>query len=226
MAIRKLKFRDLARFKSVAPIPERTQINIRRRHIDPRTKYIRKIKAEADIINDMLNALERAGYSDTWASKTLYNKLETPKINIIKGGKIDVSKISKDYSMSGLTYIRKALNDFIHSKTSTPEGVEARIEDERQFILEQTENQEFAESLTDDELSQIYSVFNDVDYKQLAESGQYDSLEIFSFIIEAKQEGKGIRAFMQTIRQYSEDYPDRDIRESFKNIYRKFVKSS
>ena len=226
MAIRKPKFRDLARFKAVAPIPERTQINIRRRTIDPRTKIIRQTKLEANVINDMLKALEGAGYSDTWASKTLFNKLDTSRISIIKNGKIDTSKINKDYSMTSLTYIRKALNDFKNSKTSTVKGIEQRIDDERQFILEQTENQEFVNSLTDEDLSQIYSVFNDIDYKKLSESGQYDSLEIFSFIVEAKEEGKGIRKFMQTIREYSEDYLDRDVRESFKSIYRKYVATS
>lgn len=217
------RFKDLSRFKRTISIEPRTYANIKRTQIDPRTKYIRKIKSEVDVINQMLEALEKAGYSNTWASKTLFNKLDTTRIDVVTGAKIDKSKITKDYSMTSLTYIRKALNDFKASKTSTPKGVKARIEDERQFIAEQTDNQEFANSLTEEELSQIYSVFNDVDYKQLSESGMYDSLEIFSFIVEAKESGKGIRAFMQTIKDYSEDYPDHDVREAFKSIYRKYV---
>ena len=219
------RMKDLSRFKRTITIEPRTYANVARVKIDTRTKYIRTIKSEVDVINKMLDALEKEGYSNTWASKTLFNKLDTSRIDVVSGGKIDKSKISKDYSMTSLTYIRKALNDFKASKTSTVKGVKDRIEDERQFIAEQTDNEEFARSLTDDELSNIYSVFNDVDYKALTESGQYESNEIFSFIVEAKEQNYGVRKFMQTIRDYSEDYPDRDVRDSFKAIYNKYVMS-
>lgn len=219
------RMKNLSRFKRTITIEPRTYANVKRVKIDPRTKYIRQTKAEVDVINRMLEALEEQGYSNTWASKTLFNKLDSTKINIVANGKIDKSKISKDYSMSSLVYIRKALNDFKASKTSTVKGVEARIDDERQFIAEQTDNEEFANSLSEEELGQIYSVFNDVDYKALTESGQYESDEIFSFIVEAKEQNYGVRKFMQTIRAYSEDYPDRDVRDSFKAIYKKYVTS-
>lgn len=220
------RMQNVARFKRTVTLPSGTASNVRRVQIDPRVKYSRRIREEANVINKMLSALKSAGYSDTWASKTLFNKLETPQIDIISNGRIDVSKINKSYSMSNLAYIKKSLNDFKASKTSTVKGVKARIEDERQFIAEQTDNEEFARSLTDDELSKIYSVFNDVDYKALTESGQYESNEIFSFIVEAKEQDSGIRKFLSTVRTYSEEGLDYDTRLAFTNIYNKYVKSS
>lgn len=199
--------------------------NKQRVQIDPRTKYARTIRAEANVINDMLKALDEEGYSNSWASKTLFNKLGTNKINIIKNNKIDVGKISKTSSMSNLTYIKKALNDFKASKTSTVKGIKSRIDDERQFIAEQTDNQEFANDLTDEEIGKIYEVFNDTDYKQLTESGMYDSDEIFTFITTAKEQDYGIRKFQNMVKTYSEDSPDVETRRMFKNIYDKYVAS-
>lgn len=220
------RMQNVARFKRTVSIPTGTASNVRRVQTDPRAKYSRKIREEANVINKMLSALKSAGYSDTWASKTLFNKLETPQIDIISNGRIDVSKINKSYSMSNLAYIKKSLNDFKASKTSTVKGIMEREDDERSYIAELTDNQEFAESLTKEEISQIYEVFNSPDYKTITESGSYDSLEIFSFIAEAKEQGSGIRKFLSTIRTYSEEGLDYDTRSAFTNIYNKYVKSS
>ena len=220
------RVRDISRFKRTVSLPTIESSNVRRTRIDPRVKFSRTIRAEADVINKMLSALKSAGYSDTWASKTLFNKLETPQIDIISNGRIDVSKINKSYTMSNLSYIRKSLYDFKHSKTSTVKGIMEREDDERQYITELTDNQEFAQSLTNEELSQIYDVFNSVDYKKITESGSYDSLEIFSFIVEAKEKGSGLRDFLSTIRTYSEEGLDYELRMAFTNIYNKYVKST
>lgn len=220
------RMQNVARFKRTVTIPTVESSNIRRAKIDPRAKYSRKIREEAEVINKMLSALKRAGYSDTWASKTLLNKLETPQIDIIKGGRIDTSKINKSYSMSNLAYIKKSLNDFKQSKTSTVKGIMERENDERQYIAELTDNEDFANSLSKEEISQIYEVFNSPDYKTITESGSYDSLEVFSFIVEAKEQDSGVRKFLSTIRTYSEEGLDYDTRMAFTNIYNKYVKST
>lgn len=217
------RFKNIARLKrdiSISAVPTSNKIRTR---INPNVKYARTIRTEADVINRMLNALEKEGYLNSWASKTLFNKLDTPKLDVIKNGRVDTSKINKNVSMSNLTYIKKALNDFRVSKTSTVKGIESRIDTERQLIAEQTDNIEFAESLSDDEINKIYEVFNSTDYKRITESGEYSSTEVFSFMVEAKEQKYGIRRFMQTIKQYSEEALDRDVRDSFKNIYRKYV---
>ena len=105
------RMQNVARFKRNVTLPTGTASNVRRVQIDPRVKYSRRIREEANIINKMLSALKSAGYSDTWASKTLFNKLETPQIDIITNGRIDVSKINKSYSMSNLAYIKKSLTN-------------------------------------------------------------------------------------------------------------------
>ena len=220
------RIKNLSRFKRTITIPTVEYSNIKRTRIDPRVKYSRQIRAEADVINKMLQALERAGYKDTWASKTLYNKLDTPQIDVIKNGRVDTSKISKTKSMSNLAYIKKALNDFKASKTSTVKGIREREEDERMYIAELTDNQEFADSLSSEEIGNIYEMFNSPDYKKLTESGMYDSLEIFSFVAEAKQEDMGVRKFLQMVKTYSEDNMDYDTRNAFKDIYNKYVKYS
>lgn len=220
------RMQNIARFKRTVSLPTGTAANVRRVQTDPRVKLSRKIREEANVINKMLSALKSAGYSDTWASKTLFNKLDTPQIDIITNGRIDINKINKSYNMTSLNYIRKSLNDFKVSKTSTVKGIAKREDDERSYIAELTDNQEFARSLDKEELSQIYEVFNSPDYKTITESGSYDSLEIFSFIVEAKEQNYGIRKFLSTVRTYSEEGLDYDLRIAFTNIYNKYVKST
>ena len=160
---------------------------------------------------------------NSYASKTLFRKLDTSQVSLVHNGRIDKSKITKDYSMTGLTYIKKSLNDFVVSKTSTVAGINKREEDSRSYIAELTDNPDFANSLTKEELDQLYSVFNDERYEKLTKDGTYSSTEIFSTIVEAKSNKTGIRNFMQTIIDHSEEYPDKEVREIFKGIYRKYV---
>ena len=214
---------NLSRFKRTITIEPRNYANVERVKIDPKTKVIRQIKSEVDVINKMLKALEEAGYENAWASKTLFRKLDTSQVSLVENGRIDKSKITKDFSMTGLTYIKKSLNDFVVSKTSTVAGINKREEDSRSYIAELTDNPAFANSLTKEELDQLYSVFNDERYEKLTRDGTYSSTEIFSSIVEAKSQGTGIRNFMQTIIDHSEEYPDKEIREIFKGIYRKYV---
>ena len=218
-----MKRKQLARFKRDIVYANQSSSNRARVVIDPRTKYSRIVRTEAKQINELLRALEESGNINSWASKILFNKLSSPKIDIIQGNRVDVTAISKDKSMPNLTYIRKSINEFKRSKTSTPEGIAKRVEDERQFVAEQTNNVDFARSLTEDELAQIYKVFNDEDYKRLTESGLYDSDEVFTWITEAKEEGLGKRAFIDKIKEHSEDGTDVETRNAFRNIYDKFV---
>ena len=127
-------------------------------------------------------------------------------------------------TVTNLTYIKKALNDFKFSKTSTPKGVLKREQQSRDYVAEQTGNIEFAESLSKEELSKIYEVFNDVDYKYLDEQGVISSDYIFTAITEAKEKNYGVRQFMRIINEHMEESPDLEERRSFRNIYYKYVK--
>lgn len=219
-----MKGKSVLRYKRIVVSNPNISANAKRSKIDPKTKYVRKIKQKVDVINEMLDSLEESGYNNTWASKILFNKLDTNKINAIVDTRVSKKSISKSKSMSNLAYIDKALTDFMNSKTSTVSGIKSRIRDERKLIAEQTDNKDFADSLTDDEINQIYEVFNDVNYKQLTESGQYDSDEMFTFITTAKEQEQGSNQFIKMISTYSEDNPDADTKRAFRNIYNKYVK--
>ena len=217
------KIKDISRFQRTISITPRTFANVQRVKIDPRTKLIKQIKSQADVINKMLEALEEAGYADSWAAKVLFSKVDTSQIDVVTSTRIDKSKINKDYSQTKLFYIKKSLNEFIQSKTSTVEGINKREDEARSYIAELTDNPRFANSLSKEELRQLYSVFNDENYEKLVITGEYSSTEIFSSIVEASSQGTGIRKFMQQIIDHSEDYPDMEIRNIFKGIYRKYV---
>lgn len=217
--------KDLSRFKRTITPKTTESRNQQLRKIDPRVKLSRQIRENAKQVNEMLRALQDKGYVNTWASKTLFNKVDTPTLNIVSGNRINVNAITKNKSVSQLNFIKKSLNDFKASKTSTIKGIESRVKDQRNFIAEQTDNREFADELSEEEIEQIYEVFNDENYKKLTESGEYDSDEVFSFVTNAKEEQMGVNQFMRTIQMYSEDNPDADTKRAFRNIYNKFVKT-
>ena len=218
------RIKNLSRFKRTISLPTVETSNIKRTRINPSVKIARKVREEADVINRMLEALERAGYSGEYASKTLFRKLDTPQISVIKNNRVNTSGISKNMTVTNLTYIKKALNDFKFSKTATPKGVLKREQQSRDYVAEQTGNIEFAESLSKEELSSIYEVFNDVDYKYLDEQGVISSDYIFTAITEAKEKNYGVRQFMRIINEHMEESPDLEERRSFRNIYNKYVK--
>lgn len=214
--------RSSSRFKRDVIAPSRTASNVARTRVDKRVKLVRKIKAKASTVNNMLNTLDEHGYIGTWSSKILFNNLDTPTLDVIKSNRVDINKITKTKTMSVLTKIDKELTNFTNRKTSTVKGIQGMKDVERQVIEEFTD-EEFANSLSTDELDQLYEVFNSDDYKYLTEGGQYSSTEILEFNTTAVEDISYQKDYLKYIANHSDSNPDMKTRQAFKNIYNKYL---
>lgn len=96
------------------------------KQLTEKQKLYRQTKQQVDIVNKRLRNLEKGGFTGTWASGKLINRLNVKKL---KGKKLLTTKgitrikISKDLSTTNLIAINQATRQFLESKTSTSRGI-------------------------------------------------------------------------------------------------------
>ena len=86
-------------------------------------------------VNSLLNSLERHHKTGTWATKKLINRLNNNVIDIWQDSKGRL-KVPKKVSQTKLIAIRKALTQFMNSKTSTNKGIKSVKDKTIQSIIE------------------------------------------------------------------------------------------
>lgn len=219
-----MKVNRLSNFRRIVEQPSLSKNKIILRKKTPRK--IIELRKKADSVNDMLKSLEKAGNLDSWASKILFNKLGGAMNIINSNGRIDTSSINKKTYKTRLTFIEKSLNEFISSKTSTNKGIKEVINEQRNAIAEKVNNLDFANSLSDDDIKNIYSVFNDEDYDILVESGQYTSEQLYTYITDAVSNELRANDFISYIKKQSEKAKDIEVQRNFRSIYKKYIKHS
>lgn len=218
-----------SRFKRNVIIPA-PSANSKRVRINPINRQIRDLKKLADEINVMLDILENAGYLNTWASKKLFNKIDNPMLDIVnRSSRINTRKINKhEQTKSELAYITKAFNEFKMSLTSTPRGIRKSVEFQRDRIREQSDLEEFANSLTEEEIADIYSIFSDEDYVSINEAGQFASATLFTMAIDTIEKDETANEFITKMKRYGNKEWMRDVnnQRKMRSIYKKYLRTS
>lgn len=177
-------------------------------------KETRKLVNQA---NSRLKSLQRRFKKGTWASKTLYNKLGTKKINIGKNGKI---KLPKNLTKTQLTGINKALTQFLNSKTSTKKGISEVRETQIKNVQERLSVD--AEEMSYEDAEVFYEMFGDDDFQVVADKVGASALQ--ACIEDAIEEGDSEDYFIQRLEAYSGvAMNDLDFRERVIRVYNKYV---
>lgn len=168
--------------------------------------------------NQRLVRLERSFGINTWAFKKLMNRLSAEPI--LAWSKNNRILLNKSMNITKMKAILKATNQFLNSKTSTVRGIKK---------IKKTTIKSIATSIgiDDEELSfeeaeSLYNIFEDKDTLQLV--NYIGASETRDFIQEAKEVNMSENEFLKTIELYLNYGNDKEMLQTIKNVYNKFIK--
>ena len=126
-------------------------------------------------VNSLLNSLERHHKTRTWATKKLINRLNNNVIDIWQDSKGRL-KIQKKVSQTKLIAIRKALTQFINSKTSTNKGIKSVKDKTIQTIIESKTSIKDEEKVDEKDAEFYYSMLGNSDFDYFSDKIQASTL--------------------------------------------------
>lgn len=139
------------------------------RQLTEKQKLYRQTKQQVDIVNKRLRNLEKGGFTGTWASGKLINRLNVKKL---KGKKLLITKgvtrvkITKDLSTTNLIAINQATRQFLESKTSTSRG----IKETRKSVIKSLKKT-FGDMNNEIDYKQaelMYNLFDETDFEDVS----------------------------------------------------------
>lgn len=151
--------------------------------------------------------------SGTWSSKKLFEKLS----DFVSDKRI---KLPKNANVNQMIKIQKAIGQFLKSKTSTIKGISQVKKSTIKSLKETLQLDEDFKDISDKEAEDIYSLFEDNDFNDLA--SKVGSSELISLIEDAKEKNMSENKFTSTIMKHINSN-DLDRQEKARNIYNKFV---
>lgn len=197
--------------------------NALKSRVSQATTARRKSKNVALDINRRLQALQKWGHYDTWASKNLISRLSISKINVIdESGLIDVTKFT-NLTNTQLAHVNKAMNEFLNSKTKSIQGINAVLRKKRQDLIEKSDNAQWVKSLSNREIESLYQIYDDETFKNLSEKIKYE--DIWNKVVEASSKGLSEEEFIEDLQLYlnPSNMNDNDILDDMSEIYNKWV---
>ena len=182
-----------------------------------------KLRTKIKKANVRLRALKKEGlYDESIAVENVLNYLGSKAVDVgeTKAGYISLKGL-KGKSMTQMTAINKSLNEFMKNKTSTVSGMIELYEQRREELGKFTDNDDFAKSLSYNEIKDIYSVFKSNEYSRL--KSVMDSKTFFTLYTQAMGEGWNKERFVKEMNMYIDSGNDSDLKESISNIYGDYI---
>ncbi|MBQ1550973.1 MAG: hypothetical protein IIZ67_02625 [Bacilli bacterium] len=197
-----------------------------RKNVVVNKEYLKEYRRTQQKLNEVtkrLQALSKNGYSGTWASRKLLNRLQGGKVGDVidvtkRGGQITGIKASRRLTKTEMVAIQKASSQFLVSKTSTKKG----IEEVRQSTIEslKTTLSTDKKKLTNEEAEALYDMLGDNDFDDFAQ--KLGASTMWNIIEDAIGVDFTSDAFIKRLSRYIE-IEDVNLREKARRIYEKYV---
>lgn len=207
--MKKLKNVSATRYKRDVIAPRTSLENLRK-----------QVEREVADVNSMLKSLKRQNKNLTFAAKNLRKRLNVEKLSAWNNKK-NIVKLKANLSKTQLVNIHDFITKFKDSKTAYKSGLKEAVKTKRQNLIEQTDNEAFVNSLSDNQINVIYSAYDDPDYKTVAM--EIDPSDLFALMITAKQEQWSLTTFRKELENYMSTTNDKDLRNSIRIIYEKYI---
>ena len=184
-----------------------------------------QIKAKSRIkkVNAMLRSLKQSGlYDESVAVENILNYLGTDVVGVstTKSGYLSVRGIQSK-SMTKLTAINKAINEFVKNKTSTVSGMYDLFEERRDELKRFIDDPEFVKNLSYKDIRTIYSVFRSNEYERNSRS--FDSKTFFTLYTQAIGEKMDKTKFLKEAEHYIDFGSDESLKNDLVKIYDEYI---
>ena len=182
-----------------------------------------KLRSKVRKVNRALSALKKSGlYDDSVAVDNIFNFLESKPINVdkTKSGYVSLRSL-KGKSMTQLTGIIKAIDQFTKNKTSSVKGMNELFEERKSELRRMFDDEDFVNSLDYKDIKDIYSVFKSNEYKR--NDRRFDSKSFFTLYTQAIDEKFDKQKFVKEMDYYIESGEDQDLKEDIIKIYDEYI---
>lgn len=182
-----------------------------------------KLRSKVRKVNRALAALRKEGlYDESVAVENIFNYLESKPVDVdkTKVGNISLRSL-KGKSMTQMTGIKKAIEQFIKNKTSSVKGMNELYEERRSELERMFDDKDFVDQLSYKDIKKIYSVFKSNEYKR--NDRRFDSKSFFTLYTQAMDEKMSKDKFIKEMDYYIESGEDVDLKEDIIKIYDKYI---
>ena len=191
--------------------------------IDPtkeKKTLLRNVNAQVKETNKRLRQLDRKGFYNSFASRKLFERLGSGKLNALEkqGKKIIGIKVKKSLSITDLTAISRATRNFLQSSTSTPYKTKRVIKDTKKSMFKTLKIKN--DDLTMEDIESYYEMLGDKDFDSFNEL--IGASEMWAIIDESIDAGDNRNQFLKRLTSHI-TLNDVDLRKKAINIFNKYV---
>ena len=182
-------------------------------------KLYRELVRKVGQANKRLNKIRKEFGGDIgWAGSILKKRAEFNLVDTWRGKGI---KVNKSMSKERMQATISAINKFINSQTSTVKGIR-KVMNKQQKLLRQKFSSPNKE-LTVEESKTLYSLYDDPDFKNLTENIGGSAEDIFSLLVEAKEDYWSEDKFIRELRMIMNKTPDENMKKKISAIFNKWM---
>ena len=182
-----------------------------------RAKLLAETRRSVEKANKRLKGLKNAGYTGTWSSKKLINRLDNKKLDAWdKRGKI---KVNKQMTNTQLKAVQKASDQFLKSKTSTPKGIKD-VKSATIKSLQATLSDEQRGKVTEEDAEFYYDMFGSDDFNYFAD--KIGASTLWTLIDESIEKLDSEESWLKKLSNYI-TLNDLDMRERAIRLYEKYI---
>ena len=180
----------------------------------------KELRKELESANKQLRSLSSYTRIKSASALKLRVNLKISGINVTDKG--ISTNIPSTLKASDIRAIRKALNNFKASESSTIRGLKKEANRQREH-LEQIMGVKATNKLSDQDIYNLNKVWGSKDYENLRDI--LSSGEVENMLTDAISNGTGKINFRKSIEDYLGQEVDASMKKSIYNIYREYLKS-
>lgn len=207
----------------MASIRKAKKLGIYKKPSFNKTLY-RDVKMQVDKVNKRLRQLEKTGNYNSYASKKLFNRLDTETLKALektrKGKIIKAVKIPKNLTQTQLIAIQKATKQFLVSKTSSTKGIK-QVKQSTIDAIKRTMSDEDAKKVTDEDAKFYFDMLGDNDFDYFAD--KIGASTLWTLIDSAIVGNYTQDRWLKTLNNYINFENDADVRERAIRLFEKYV---
>lgn len=188
-----------------------------------RKELVRQTQEMVSKVNKRLRNLERGGYYNSYASKKLFNRLDTKVLNVLnksrKGKHVLSVKVPRNLTNTQLKALQKATKQFLVSQTSTTKGIINVAEATKKSMLQTLKLNPYSK-VTEEDIEDYYEMLGSKDFDYFNE--KIGASAMWNFMEDAKEFNQSKNQFLKTIELYGMSL-DENARNKASRLYEKYI---
>ena len=175
------------------------------------------LQKEIKKANSRIDRIEKlTGSKETWATHKLYDKLDSDMIQAINSsGHIS---INKNMSLTQLRAVRKSVENFINSKTSTVTGIKQASKNIKSGLKRSLSDEKH--EISDEDAEIIFQIMGDINAKDF--TARMKDSEFINLISGCLEHRWSEDMFVNQLLDYCNESNNLDLREKAIILYNKY----